>query len=366
LIKSRNNIIKYEFFMKKLLILSLFIGISMICSNGYCVADEPPPATEEGFLQWVREKFGEVEISDAPFIKTNFIKGKVVDYNENPISGVEITAGWFYTKLLTMEQGIEEQTILTDSEGLFFIETTTSDPPMIREIKKKGYEYNYDDNPFFHLSSNEERERVLRSLDDPIKFYLRELGPTTYLYEYGYNWYVKKETEVISYDAIARRIREVSPDLGELKKPEFIDLVLSSAHDTAEGTYTVRLTAPLETNGMQVSDTKFYEAPADGYARELTLNFNHGDEVTKYIYFTSRIPAVYSRMEVACEANPERLTFSFDTWTNPYGSRILELEPDLPWSLEGQLEREAISSLKNGTLQPEPDIPALLASGKYE
>lgn len=351
--------------MKKILFMSILILISIIYSAEHCVADEPPPATEEGFLQWAREKFGEVEISDSPFIKTNFIKGKVVDYNGNPISAVEITAGWFYTKLLTMEQGIEEQTILTDSDGLFFIETSTSGPPMIREIKKKGYEYNFDNNPFFHLSSNEEEERLLRSKDDPVLFYLRKLGPTTYLYEYGYNWYVQKESEIISYDAIARRIREIT-DLSKLKKPEFIDLVLSSTHDTAEGTYTVRLTAPLETNGMQVSDTKLYEAPADGYSRELTLTFNHGDEVTKYIYFTSRSPAVYTRMELDCKANPDRLTFSFGTWTNPYGSRNLELEPDLPWSLEGQLEKEAISALKNGTLPPKPDIPAMLSSGKYE
>jgi hypothetical protein len=68
----------------------------------------------------------------------------------------------------------------------------------------------------------------------------------------------------------------------------------------------------------------------------------------------------------AAGPHPERLTFSFDTWTNPYGSQNLELEPDLPWSLEGHLEREAISSLINGILPPEPDIPALLASGKYE
>jgi hypothetical protein len=349
-------------------ILFLFISVmafSLLSSTQFASAEEVPN-TEQGFIDWLNEKFRDVRFTSEQEPIADFINGKVVDQYGNPVSGVSIKASWYYTSPLTLEGKVEEKTVETDSNGIFFFKSSSSDTPTIREIKKKGYEFSYENNPHFDLTDNEEEERLLRSKDDPVLFYLRELGPTTYLYEYGYNWYVKKETEVISYDAIARRIREVSPDLGELKKPEFIDLVLSSAHDTAEGTYTVRLTAPLETNGMQVSDTKFYEAPADGYARELTLNFNHGDEVTKYIYFTSRIPAVYSRMEVACEANPERLTFSFDTWTNPYGSRILELEPDLPWSLEGQLEREAISSLKNGTLQPEPDIPALLASGKYE
>lgn len=341
------------------------MALLFLSSAQFCKAEEVPN-TEQGFIDWLNEKFRNVKFTSEQEPIANFIKGKVIDQNGNPIPGVSVKASWYYTSALTLEGKVEEETVETDGNGIFFFNSSSSDTPTIREIKKNGYEFSYENNPHFNLTENEEEERLLRSDVDPVLFYLRKLGTTTYLYEYGYNWYVQKESEAISYDAITRRIREISSDLSKLRKPEFIDLVLSASHDTASGAYTVRLIAPLETNGMQVSDTKFYKAPAGGYAKELTLEFNHGDEVTKYIYFTSRNPAVYTRMELTCHANPERLTFRFDTWTNPYGSRNLELEPDLPWSLEGQLESEAINALKIGTIPPEPDIPALLATGKYE
>jgi len=66
------------------------------------------------------------------------------------------------------------------------------------------------------------------------------------------------------------------------------------------------------------------------------------------------------------EASEKKLIFRYDTWTNPYGSRNLEYEPDLPFDLYEKLRKEATAALKSGKLPPEPNIPQLIASGQYK
>ncbi|MDH4318653.1 MAG: carboxypeptidase-like regulatory domain-containing protein [Desulfobulbaceae bacterium] len=349
-----------NFFLINFLIIFCFVG-----AYGNVFAEELPQ-TEEGFLEWVRERFGDVQVGDEIVQSANYIRGRVIDQNGTPIPDVEIKAGWFYRSILTLQGGTREKTVFTDNDGYFFIKTTTENSPSINSISKKGYEYNYEDNPFFEIGGVERDERLLDSENNPIIFYLRKRGDTTYIYRFAYNWYVSEPFKMISYDAVGKRIREIDSDLSKLRGPESIDLILSSTHDTTTGTYDVHLSTPLQKNGLQVSDSKLYEAPADGYDRELKLSFKHGEEGTKYIYFTSRKPTVYSRMELTYDALPEELSFEFSTWTNPYGARNLEHEPDMPWPLERQLKEEAVKALENGELPPEPNIPALLATGNYD
>ncbi len=62
---------------------------------------------------------------------------------------------------------------------------------------------------------------------------------------------------------------------------------------------------------LQILDEYLYEAPAEGYQQEVSLNIRPGDGgVKKYLYFTSRKMPVYSRMEFEVQVD------SYLTWVS--------------------------------------------------
>ncbi len=353
--------------MKKILFFLIAFILVQPLDLGCQVLPEMPN-DPEGQRNWFRQL---LEKSGATFegqLHEITVYGRILDQYGVPVQDAEVEVSWRYDSLVTLKRHIERKFYKTDAMGKYRFETIEEYNPTIWKIKKKGYELPKESNPYFKMNSTQGIAVLKNSTDlNPYIFYLRKLGPTTYLFnDIELGWKIRKPENTKSYDILRRGLKTIDPDLSKLRAPELIDLVYDVTNDTSGGTYTMRIIAPLEVNGAQMTDEILYEAPAAGYSRELTITLNHGDKLTKYLYFTSRNPAVYSRMKMEFIAKPEELIFRYDTWTNPYGTRNLEYEPDMPFSLEEQLEREAVRALQRGKIPPEPDIPALIASGQYD
>jgi hypothetical protein len=189
------------------------------------------------------------------------------------------------------------------------------------------------------------------------------MGPTAYLYHSeGGGGFTEPSTYAV-YDIFQPVMKAIDRDLSKLRAPWRYDLIFDV---TKSGdNYSMKILPVQETGSMQIADQLLYEAPADGYQPEVTINMTAGERRETYLYFTSRGPAVYSRMEIEFDVDNEGLRMWLDTWTNPYGSRNLEYEPDLPAGLLIHFRDEAEEALKSRKLPQEPDIPAMIASGEY-
>jgi hypothetical protein len=344
--------------MNKLLIYILLIFVMFFPSIS-SAADliGKPPADEEGIQSWL-EEFGQMVSDMAPFT----IYGKVVDQYGEAVSNAQVRVGWFYLTLPDLGLSTGEKWVNTDNTGVFSCFILRGDSPSIAEIKKKGYEYIRSSDPTSELG-DQAKEEGFKNSDDPFVFKMRKLGPTTYIYHYDGGGEFSSPDEFVIYDIFHRGFDPIDRELTKLGNPERYDLIFDVTK-SGDG-YTMNILPVQETGSMQIVDQLLYEAPADGYQPEVTINMTAGERRETYLYFTSRDPAVYSRMEMILDADNERLRLRYDTWTNPYGSRNLEYEPDLPNKLRHVLRKEATKALTSGKLPPEPDIPAMIASGEY-
>jgi len=322
------------------------------------------PNDKPGIINWLKDKLGGMTITEV-LIQETTVYCKVIDQNGDPVPGAQMETSRLYTVLPDFYNSVgERKFIAADDAGQIKFDIKLHQDNDIEGIKKKGYEPgHFTASAYYGLSREQKDELFKNSVNSPLVFILRKLGPTTYLYHVrDGGWYLRLPSTFVAYD-IFEGCKKIDRDLTKLRYPQRYDLVLDATK--ADSNYTVRITPVQQTGSVQILDQYLREAPASGYQPEATINIGNGENRTTYLYFISRNPGVYSRMKIEMVASEEKLTFSYDTWTNPYGSRNLEYEPDLPWSLESKLEKEAEAALKSGKLPPEPNIPQLIASGKY-
>lgn len=254
-------------------------------------------------------------------------------------------------------------------------------------ISRKGYEIGggkYDYNLGRDMGTYNYNIGWATELGFPyrVNIFMRKKELPTYLYhEERFQWYSEHPIETVRYNIFKRGLQAIDSDISILKNPDKVDLVFHVERDMENKHYTLKITAPLATNGVLLDDKKFYKAPAEGYTSEvvITLNYDMGPHIDmeKYLYFKSRnleyktetgkkYKPIYSRMNMEILfADSEHLNLYYDTWTNPYGSPNLDYEQDMPLDLRHDLRRQAKRTIEKGLLPPEPNINELIASGKY-
>ena len=300
--------------------------------NGYCGNDAK---YEEEARQWHQQLLDKTKGVLHPLLTPVTIYGQVVDQFGVPIKNVEIRASWATENLVLWKKTIHENILKTDAAGMFSFSSYVEYYPDITIRKPKGYDYLSDSRQPLSIISPKSIEMVRNhSESNPILFHLRKMGITTYLHETPYGFRKEEPVSSFAFDMVNRKSYNMNKDNSRYKHPVNIDLVYDYKRDAATGVHTLRfyvpqkninlpIVEPAAANGMQVSDTMLYEAPETGYEKEITMSFKSGDEMTKYLYFTSRNPAVYSRMQMYFRASPEDLFLDAEIWTNPYGSRNL-------------------------------------------
>ena len=231
----------------------------------------------------------------------------------------------------------------------------------MEEVKKPGYEY----------TTRYNRESSVRNLveqkttqDAPVVTVLRKKGEATFLiYTDGYQL-----IRVFSPQCQTNYLDLLEKKGGKKVAGSSVDLQVVAYYGVTTGKWTVTYSATNGTDGLIVGPDLLYEAPSEGYQKEVVLT---GPSWPQYLYLRSRSPAIYTRFDLehstwkASKTN-EGFRISYEAWINPYGERNLEYDSDLKqeWRLVHRLEAEAKAAHGQGKRPEKPNLPKLLKEAR--
>ena len=179
----------------------------------------------------------------------------------------------------------------------------------------------------------------------------------------------------------------------------FGDWEVTAEKNSEKKEWTIHIKMNGENAGIQIGDKMLYEAPADGYEKEITFTLKcqeqpfdswdkdasnaqdmHYQQLPKYLYLRLRNPGMYSRLLLDhAWVNKEAINLQYYVVINPYGSR--SLEPLLSiYDLKGVYQvtkeehersrelydcrKEAEKAMKEQRLAPRPPFEQWIEEGK--
>ncbi len=150
-----------------------------------------------------------------------------------------------------------------------------------------------------------------------------------------------------------------------------VDFELSGKYDAEHNTWTVTMKANGENAGLQFSETALYEAPMDGYVKEMTMTYPVMDrdearkKFPKYIYARVREPGFYMRAKMGqILIDENRFFIQAAGVLNPFGGRCLEKLEITDYDEERKLDQAARSALFKQKFAEQPDFRQLIKEGK--
>ncbi len=152
----------------------------------------------------------------------------------------------------------------------------------------------------------------------------------------------------------------------------FRDYEVTGEHDAEKKEWTLTIKMNGEQAGVLMSDKLLYEAPADGYAKEVTLTFKYSDKPPlKHLYLRLRDCGMYARLDIDHGRISEKGVFFFcRTVINPYGSRSLEdlvyVSSDESGELILKCFKEARKAMKEQRFAPRPPFEEWVKDGKMK
>ena len=148
----------------------------------------------------------------------------------------------------------------------------------------------------------------------------------------------------------------------------FWDYAVTGENNPEKGEWTLTIKMNGEQAGVLMSDKLLYEAPADGYAKEVTLTFKYSEKPPlNHLYLRLRDCGMYARLDVEHGSVSEKgVYFSCKAVINPYGSRSLEplLFSDEEYKRANECDREGMKALKAQRLAPRPPFEQWIKEGK--
>lgn len=292
------------------------------------------------------------------------IYGKVVDQNNAVVPNAEVDISW-REPTLDLDLKVRSAKVKTDDQGTFTCGIEKGIMPIVRNISKDGYEFLFQQNPVVMLPMEDQGKALAdTSREKPIVLVMRKKGEMTFL--------LSKEGQLIRASALETKkatldiLKQKGEELSMVQK--YQDIAVEVAYSPTDRNWTVTYSATNGTDGLIVGTNLLYEAPQEGYQRQVVLN---GPLWPKYLYLRTRTPAIYSRLNLEHSIWKESKTnegfrVNYKAWINPYGSRNLEYESGLAeqWQLRKQLEREAKTDLLQNKRPLKPDLPKLIKDAK--
>lgn len=308
--------------------------------------------------------------------------GKVVDLQDEPISGVTITVD-VQTTISTRQRAPRIVRVVTDQNGLFTISNQSyhishlsGTMLEVRDVKLSGYAWKPDETgdriQFLYTSLHQ--APYVPAQGAPALFHLRKRGPTTFLLRDERGLSIPSDGASIFSGTFsdAWDITPASDDMNRL--PGF---TVSARHEKGNSNELV-LTFKGKHDGdtLMLLDHIVYEAPPlpASYRTNVSVTVNQTVDRKKTVrnkklclILCTAKPRTFSRieLEVGVFRMPGDNTCSvfYTMWLNPYGERTFELADqahDLP-AIAPLLTRQAVHALCNGTLPPMPDMAQIVA-----
>ena len=332
--------------------------------------------------------------------------GRLIDQNGQPVAQAKVQyciEGYGLAKPAPRRKFGE---VVSNDDGFFDIHEGRGCELFIDKVEKRGYELGHNKKYNFgginiHLGENE----VAKA---PVVFHLRKKhNEAVFL--------LKKETDIRFKDEQAEKwlVRDMvkgwtrtSEDKSRMKayddedKDLFWDYEATGENHPEKQEWTVHIKVNGENAGIQAGDAMLYEAPADGYEKEIALTFKYSgkdsyDSVIEYgnkelvelyktypkfLYLRLRNPGMYARFCLNyAHVSEKKIYLSFDVDINPYGSRSLEpllsiydLKDVYHVTKEEQersrelydCRKEADKAMKEQRLAPRPPFEQWIEEGK--
>lgn len=302
---------------------------------------------------------GTAEAADVPIT----FYGKVVDQHGAAVEEAQVFAR------VRSSTGLTKLAFITDAEGRFEFADIPGRSLFVHAIAKKGYEYPRDDRnsraSSWHPSGQNAPVPDRRA---PVVFHIRRRGETTFLLRSQRQATFTRPAQTKGFDLVQKRLLDLDRANPRVANKHYFDLRIQVVYSAEGDSYEVTITVP--SGGILQSSELLYEAPAEGYQSQyqLVVKVNDDERPTDpmkrnlYLYTRSRSPLIYTGLTVGFYPTQRRLGMMYTVWTNPYGERCLEYEPDIPARLYLDLLKQARKALCAGSLPKKPDLAGNIGS----
>jgi len=292
-------------------------------------------------------------------LKPMHIYGKVIDQNKNAVTGAEVKIGWESADFLMGNPDPGHVSWVTsDAVGAWEFRVEKPHRVFVLDARKLGYGY------VFTQESDINLVECKTTKNNPIIVQLRKQGEMTFLMHHE----GARPIRVVSPHCQTNSFDILAEKLNKLNAKDYEDIQIALVYDQMSNAWSITCAATNRTDGIVAETNLLYEAPQEGYQKQIVFN-----DVAwpRYLYLRSRNPAIYSRIELEYfvwkggDTN-QVLSINYQTWVNPYGERNLEYDADLnqEWRLADRLTEEAKAAHLKGKRPVKPDLPKLVKEAK--
>ncbi len=325
--------------------------------------------------------------------------GRLIDQNGEPVAQAKVQyciEGYGLARPVPRRKSGE---VVSNDDGYFDIHGGRGCVLFIDKVEKRGYEFRRGGQKAsfggvnIHLAEHEIAK-------EPVVFHLRKKhAEAVYLVEKKVGISFKGDEKWFAKDFEKGWVATLE-NKNRMESEEFFgDWEVTGEKNPEKQEWTIHIKMNGENAGIQIGDKMLYEAPADGYEKEITFTLKcqeqpfdswdkdasnaqdmHYQQLPKYLYLRLRNPGMYSRLVLDhAWMNKESINLQYNVVINPYGSR--SLEPLLSiYDLKGAYQvtkeehersrelydcrKEAEKAMKEQRLAPRPPFEQWIDEGK--
>ena len=283
-------------------------------------------------------------------------RGRLLDQNGQPVQ--QATIQYEISSSMNYRSGKVE----SNDDGVFEIHEGKGNTLYIKEVDKRGYAFRGWEQKHYFGGIEISREHVAAS--EPVVFHLRKKHAEAVVLgdiKAGISFNDSMKEKWLGKDMarnctgtpewVAKHLprgltgssKNIKPMLND--KPVFWDYEATGENHPEKQEWVIHIKMNGENAGILLGDEKLYEAPAEGYAKEIVLtvkysgrhSYSYGDKTIdkeveelfqtypKYLYLRLRNPGMYARLDLRhANSTGENIYLEFEGVVNPYGSRSLE------------------------------------------
>ncbi len=255
--------------------------------------------------------------------------GRVVDQDNNPLSGVRVVVSvrqWFHPAAsVGLDSSFPKTELTTDAGGYFQFANGSGDDLRIEALTKEGYEAEAKALRGFGYNTS---ERFNPDPNQPVVFRMWKAGTKQPLITGDKFLPIVPDGRTYTLDLLKGTLEEGENE-GDLR------LTIKRSPDAAWGKKYEWSFELAGINGGLKEEADAYEsmylAPSEDYAKKVTMAFHPGEEgwtygISKRFYVKTRNGKLYGRMDVEVQAfylKDKQGRFGIKYAINPAGERLL-------------------------------------------
>lgn len=291
--------------------------------------------------------------------------GMVVDQGKAPVKGAEVLVSW-EEFAIPFPGPIRKTWIKTDDQGQWEFRQRAL-RARVREARCDGFVFEMKQQDFGGLTSDDVNNNRTSSTNRMTLRLHRLSDPSFLMKQDGRLGRATLEAPLARhFDLFQKKAMPIAAWTNQLQPAFYADLEIRVEPYGTNGAWRIAYRTPGVGDGLIVTNALLFEAPASGYVSECVLDGLHDQDFPRYLYLRTRTPALYSRFDMNYSLRPDSCVVSYESASNPYGTRSLEPDMELEplWQLREQLMKDARTEITAGRRLNKADLPKLIKEAK--